>query len=200
MSEIKQPQLDHPIERLLAERWSPYAFEDRRVEGADLAALFEAARWAASSRNEQPWRFLVATRDDPEQHARLASCLLEGNHAWAHVAPVLVLALIRTDFTYNGQPNRTAGHDLGLAVGNLTVEATARGLAIHQMAGILPDRARELFDVPEGFEPVTVLAIGYAGDADDGPLAKRDRSPRSRRPLAETVFGGRFGRPYPLTT
>lgn len=195
--EAKKPDLDHPVHDLVARRWSPYAFADRAVEVEDLRAVFEAARWAASSYNEQPWRWIVARREEPAAHARLLSCLVEANRVWAQRAPVLGLGIFVRDFARNGEPNRAAQHDLGLAAGNLTTEATARGLAVHQMIGILPDRARDLYRIPEAAEALTGLAIGYAGSPDelDERLRDRDRAARSRRPLAESVFSGVFGRP-----
>src|SRR5689334_19809323 len=117
---------DHPVHELIAARWSPYAFADRAVASDDLLALFEAARWAPSSYNEQPWSYLVATRDEPEEFARLLSCLVEGNQAWARAAPVLALGCTSLQFTRNGQPNAAAVHDLGLASAMLVLEATAR--------------------------------------------------------------------------
>src|SRR5436305_6189830 len=141
---------DHPINPLLAARWSPYAFDQRPVSREDLLSLFEAARWAPSSYNEQPWSYLVATREEPEEFARVLSCLVEGNQAWAKNAPVLALGCTSLRFARNDQPNAAALHDLGLSSGLLCVEATARGLGVHQMIGILPDRVRQLFQVPEG--------------------------------------------------
>ena len=141
---IKQAATDHPILKLLAERWSPYGFEDRPVTEADLRSLFEAARWAASSYNEQPWNYFVATREDPPEFGRLLSCLVDANQAWAKTAPVLVLAVVSLQFARNKQDNRAAVHDLGLAAANLVIEATARSLSVHQMIGILPDKAREI--------------------------------------------------------
>ena len=137
----KNASPDYPIHEPLAARWSPYAFEDRLVPDADVRSLFEAARWAPSSYNEQPWRYLVATKDDPEQFQRLLSCLDEGNQSWAKAAPVLALGVVSLRFALNAQDNRAAVHDLGLAAGNLLVEATVRGLCVHQMIGILPDKA-----------------------------------------------------------
>jgi len=185
---------DHPIEELLAKRWSPYGFADRSVSEADLRSLFEAARWAASSYNEQPWRFIVATRENAKEFERLLSCLVEGNQGWAKSVPVLALGVVSLHFSRNQKPNRVAVHDLGLAAGNLTVEATARGLAVHQMAGILPEEARELYQIPEGFEAVTGIAIGYAADPKQLPeeLKKRDLAPRTRKPLGDFVFGGKW--------
>ena len=154
----KKASTEYPIHKLLAERWSPYGFDDRPVALADLRSLFEAARWAASSYNEQPWSFLVATKDNPEEFERLLSCLVEGNQGWAKVAPVLALGVTSLRFSRNNKDNRAAVHDLGLAAGNLVVEATARGLCVHQMIGILPDKAREVYQIPEHCEAWTALA------------------------------------------
>ncbi len=186
---------DHPIQELLARRWSPYAFADRLVAKADLQSLFEAARWAASSYNEQPWRYIVATREDPEEFQRLLGCLVEGNQKWAKFVPVLALGVVNLKFARNGEDNRAAVHDLGLASGNLLVEATARGLVVHQMIGILPDKARETYGIPEGCEAWTALAIGYQGDPASLPerLRNRDLAPRTRKPLREIVFSGKWG-------
>ena len=191
---------DHPVHELIAARWSPYAFADRPVSREDLLSLLEAARWAPSSYNEQPWSYLVATRDEPEEHARLLSCLVEGNQAWAKAAPVLALGCTRLTFVRNGQPNAAAVHDLGLSSANLVLEATARGLAVHQMIGILPDRARQLYAVPEGVQPVTGLTIGYAGDAAVLPenLRPRDAARRPRQPLSAFVFAGKWGTASPV--
>src|SRR5512142_1883109 len=155
---------DHPVNDLIANRWSPYAFADRLVSRDDLLSLFEAARWAPSSYNEQPWSYIVATREDQEEFGRLLSCLVEGNQAWARTAPVLALGCTSLTFALNGRPNAAAEHDLGAASACLVLEATARGLFVHQMIGILPDRARELYGIPDGFRPLTGLAIGYLGD------------------------------------
>ncbi len=193
-------QTDHPVQELIAARWSPYAFADRPVARADLLSLFEAARWAPSSYNEQPWTYLVATRDQPEEFARVLSCLVEGNQVWAKAAPVLALACTRLTFERNGQPNAAAVHDLGLAAANLLLEATARGLAVHQMIGIVPDRVRVLYQVPEGVQPLTGLAIGYAGDPTALPekIRDRDAARRPRKPLSAFVFEGKWGTTAPL--
>jgi nitroreductase len=195
----KRADTDHPVHDLIATRWSPYAFADRAVSQDDLRALFEAVRWAPSSYNEQPWSYFVATRDQPEEFDRLLSCLVEGNQAWAQFAPVLALGCTRLNFTRNGQPNAAAVHDLGLASANLVLEATARGLSVHQMIGILPDRARELYQIPQDVRPLTGLAIGYAGDPGRLPekLRDRDLARRPRKPLTTFVFGGTWGTAAP---
>jgi nitroreductase len=186
---------DHPVLELIAARWSPYAFANRGVSDADLRSLFEAARWAPSSYNEQPWSYIVATKAQGSEFARVLSCLVDANQEWARAAPVLALGVAALRFTRNGKPNRAALHDLGLAAGNLVTEATARGLVVHQMIGILPDRARELFRIPEGSEALTGLAIGYVGDphALDEKLRARDLAERSRKPLRDFVFTGTWG-------
>ena len=199
MSE-KRASTDYPISELIAERWSPYAFDNRLVPDADLRSLFEAACWALSFYNEQPWSYIVATRDNSEQFQRLLSCLVDANQVWAQAAPVLALGVVSLKFARNAKDNRAAVHDLGLASGNLVLEATARGLFVHQMIGILPDRAREIYGIPEGYEAWTGIAIGYRGDPTSlpDPLRERERAPRQRKPLQEFVFNGKWGNPSPL--
>ena len=196
MREPKHARTEHPIHELLCQRWSPYCYADRSVSQQDLCALFEAARWAPSSYNEQPWRYIVARREDAAAFSMLLSCLVEGNQLWARHASVLALGVAMKNLARTGKPNRACLHDLGLASGSLCVEATARGLLVHQMIGILPDRARELYAIPDDAEPLTALAIGYHGEGADLPpaLRARDREPRGRRPLSESVFAGRWGR------
>jgi nitroreductase len=183
------------IEPELQKRWSPYAYSDRPVPDADLVAILEAARWAPSSYNEQPWRYILATKKEPEAFAKALSCLVEGNQVWAKQAPVLLLALTVTTFARNDKPNKAAQHDLGLAAGNICVEATARGLHVHQMIGIEPDKVREHYGVPPNVEPLTAIAIGYLGENPGLPdaLHERDRAVRTRKPLSEIVFGSAWG-------
>ena len=196
MNSIHASDLNHPIAKMIADRWSPCAFSGQDVPNEILRSLFEAARWAASSYNEQPWRYMVATLANPFDYDRLLSCLVEGNQGWAKTAPVLALGCVAEHFTKNGKPNAAAEHDLGAASTSLALEATARGLVVHQMIGILPDRARELFQIPEGFKPLTGLAIGYPGDPNTLPekIRQRDLNPRSRNPLKEFVYGLEWGK------
>jgi nitroreductase len=184
-----------PIHELIANRWSPYGFTDRLVPADELRSLFEAARWAASSYNEQPWSYIVATKEHPEDFERLLSCLVEGNQAWAKAAPVLALGCTSLLFSRNQKPNAAALHDLGLASANLCLEATARGISVHQMIGIIPEKARQVYRIPEGVQPLTGLAMGYAAEPASLPEAfrQRDLAPRKRKPLAEFVFGGQWG-------
>ena len=196
----KRASTDYPIHELLAERWSPYALADRPVPRADLCSLFEAARWASSSYNEQPWSYIIATKEDPQQFQRILACLVEGNQIWAKAAAVLALGIVNLKFARNAMENRAAIHDLGLATGNLLVEATSRGLLVHQMIGILPDKARETYEIPEGSEAWTGIAIGYRGDPTSLPesLRQRELTPRQRKPLNQFVFSGKWGNPSPL--
>lgn len=196
----KKASTDYPIHELLAERWSPYAFADRPVLTADLRSLFEAARWASSSYNEQPWSYIVATKEESQQFQQILSCLVDGNQVWAKAAPVLALGIVNLKFARTGKNNRAAVHDLGLAAGNLLVEATARGLLVHQMIGILPDKAREIYEIPDGSEAWTGIAIGYWGDPMSLPdtLRQRDLTPRQRKPLSQFVFSGKWGNPSPF--
>lgn len=186
---------DYPVNDLIRSRWSPYSFANKSVSDEDLRSLFEAARWSASSYNEQPWSYMVAKKEDPDEFGRLLSCLVEGNQVWAKAASALALGISRLNFARDNKPNRAAIHDLGLASSNLALEATARGLVVHQMIGIVPDKVRELYSVPEGHEPMTAVAIGYAGDVSDLPeqLQTRDAARRPRKPLKEFVFGGKWG-------
>ena len=190
----KHAHPDPAIHPLLAERWSPYSFADRDVADEDLLALFEAARWAPSSYNEQPWRYLVARRADAADFAAILSCLVEGNQGWARAVPVLAIGVAMTRFSRNAKPNKAAHHDLGLAAGNLCVEATARGISVHQMIGIVPERVREVYGLPEDAEPLTALAIGYLGEAAALPegMRERDLGARSRKPVESFVFAGRW--------
>ncbi len=176
------------------------AFYVRRVNPETIRRMLEAARWAPSSFNEQPWSFIIATKDDPTEYERLLSCLIEFNQQWARKAPVLMLTVASLKFARNQKDNRHAFHDVGLAAANLVVQATSLGLVVHQMAGILPDKAREVFGIPEGHEAVTGIALGYPGDAAklDEKLRQREQAPRSRKPLAEFVFTGRWGQKSPL--
>jgi nitroreductase len=195
MDSHKQARPDFPIHELIARRWSPYAFSDRPVSREDLCSLFEAARWAPSSYNEQPWRYIIATRDNPAEFDRLLGCLVEGNQLWAKAAPVIGLGCTSLNFQLNGKPNAAAMHDLGLASATLTFEATARGIFVHQMIGIQPDKARQSYNIPEGFQPLTGLAIGYLGDINSLPesLKPRDQAKRTRKALGEIVFSGQWG-------
>ncbi|RJS92937.1 nitroreductase family protein [Salinisphaera sp. Q1T1-3] len=191
----KTADTDHKIHNTLATRWSPYLFAETPVDVNDLQALFEAARWAPSSYNEQPWRFIVGVAGQGDDHQRILDCLAEPNRVWAGRAPVLVLGVVVDQFVPSGTPNKAAEHDLGLAVGNLLVEATVRGLSVHQMIGVDADAAKTEFGVPDSAHVLTAMAIGHAdkSGAGEAKYAERDNTTRTRKPLPEFVFGTRFG-------
>lgn len=196
----KRVPSDYPLTELLAARWSPRAFAETPVEEEKLRGVLEAARWAASSSNVQPWRFLV-TRRGTEAFDKLRACLAEGNKPWTVQVPVLILTLTDTVLPAKGEKpateNRYALHDLGLAVGNLTVQATASGLFLHQMAGFSADKAKAAFEIPEPYKPVSVIALGYLGDDEGLPegLRERERAPRERKALTEIAFEAEWGKP-----
>lgn len=194
----KPAQTDFPIHELLARRWSPRAFDERPVDIQLLRSLLEAARWAPSSNNEQPWRFIVANKDHQTEWNRLFECLAEGNRSWVVRAPVLMLSIASMNFEDDGTPNRHAFHDTGLAVENLVLQATAHGLAAHQMAGFDVEKARVDLRIPEGCEPVAMIAIGYPGDSTVLPdrLRERELRPRDRRSITAWTFLGQWGTPF----
>ena len=186
---------DFPVHELIRERWSPRAFADKSVPQHVLRSIFEAARWAPSSNNEQPWAYIVATKDDHENFEKMLSVLVEFNAHWAKNAPVLALAVAKLTFGKNNSPNRNAQYDTGAASALLSMEATAQGLAVHQMAGFDPEKGLQVFGIPPGWEPIAALAIGYPGDPASlpAPLKDRELAPRSRKPIAEFVMAGQWG-------
>ena len=188
---------EHRLHALVSERWSPLAFSSEPLSAEDLGALFEAARWAPSCFNEQPWRFLIATRDQEEEHGRLLGLLVDGNRSWAAAAPLVGIACATSTFARNGKPNRHGAHDLGQALAHLTAEATSRGLVVHQMGGFDQDAAREVCGLPDDVEAYTAFVIGRPGDAESLPegMAERERAPRQRKPQEELVFGSRWSEP-----
>jgi nitroreductase len=196
----KRAPTDFPVHDFIAERWSPRAFSDKSVAHEVLVSLFEAARWAPSSSNEQPWAYIVATKHDAENFAKLVSILVPGNSPWAKNAAVLALAVAELAFAKNGTPNRNAQYDVGAASAWLTVEATTRGLFVHQMAGYDADKARQVFGIPAGWEPIAAMAIGYPGEADSlpEPMRERESAPRSRKPLSSFVMTGKWGHKAPF--
>jgi nitroreductase len=186
---------DHAISEVLAKRWSPRAFADKPVTNETISQLFEAARWAPSAFNEQPWRFMVATKEHPTEYQKVLSCLVEFNQMWAQSAPVLLIVVASENFERNGKPNHHAWYDTGQAMATLTVQATILDLYIHQMAGFSPEKARETFNIPAGYEAIAAAAIGYMGDADQLPdqMRQGELAPRTRKALSEVLFSGTWG-------
>ena len=186
---------EYPVHELIRERWSPRAFSGKEISSEDLRSLFEAARWAPSSSNEQPWAFIVATRNDNENFTKALQPLVEFNVKWAKNAYVLGFAVAELAFAKNNTPNRNAHYDTGAAMSQLTTEATSRGIFVHQMAGFDADTAREVFEIPSGWDAIAAFAMGYPGDPASLPQPYRDRetAPRVRKPIREFVMNGKWG-------
>lgn len=193
----KPAETQFPIHDLLRRRWSPRAYSEQMVEIEKLQSLFEAARWAPSSNNEQPWHFIVGTKADPAAYDRLFACLNEGNKKWVFRAPVLMLSVARLNFEDEGTPNRHAWHDTGMAALSLALQATAMGLIAHQMAGFNIEKARTDLGIPTGHEPVAMIAVGYPGDPAELPdyLRERELKPRERKSVGVFVAIGRWNVP-----
>jgi nitroreductase len=188
------------VHELIRARWSPRAFSSRQVSDEDLKTVLDAARWAASSNNEQPWRFLVARKSDPASYEKLLNLLVPGNQAWAQSAPVLIIMAAKRTFSHNGAPNLYAVHDAGQALAHLFLQATALGLHAHGMAGFDRERARKELHIPDDYELGAAVALGYWGSPDQ--LSEKQRqselAPRHRKPLNEIVFGADWNQPLPL--
>ena len=194
----KHAPADHEILQVISERWSPRAFDPARlVPRSELHRLFEAARWAPSSSNEQPWRFVVADRErSPESFAALQGSLDASNLTWANAAPVLILVAVSLLDSRTGGANRSAWYDTGQAVGFLILQATSIGVAIRQMEGFDHTRAREACGVPASFEPGIVMAVGYSGDPELLSVERHrvaEVQPRKRQPIEAFVFEGIWG-------
>lgn len=188
---------NEPLNDLIRRRWSPRAFAPQPVEAEKLRTILEAARWAPSAMNEQPWSFVVATRDQDAEFEALLGCLVDANRAWARSAGALILSVARLRYSRDGRENRSALHDVGLATENLLLQAVDLGLFAHPAGGFDADRAREVFAIPEDHAPVAMVILGYPGDPSElpEPLRERELAPRTRRPLEEMVFTGRWGEP-----
>jgi nitroreductase len=186
---IKHGVADAPVEQLLLRRWSPRAFADRKISDSDLKTVFTAAGWAASSFNEQPWRFVLGRKGD-ETWTKIFNALMPMNQLWAKSAPVLFATFAKKTFSHNKSPNSVAQHDVGAASANLALQATVLGLHAHGMAGFDKAALHASLGVPDDFDPVACWAIGYLGDPESLPenYKKMDGEPRQRKPLTEFVF------------
>jgi Nitroreductase family len=187
--------VDRKVTEPVAKRWSPRAYSSKPIEQEKLLTVLEAARWSASSYNEQPWRFIVASKENPEAYSKLLSCLNDWNQKWANLAPVLVLTIAKKTFG-NGNLNRHAWHDMGQIVATLGLEAAQHDLYIHQMAGIHADKAKALYNVPDDYDVVSAFTLGYLGDVQNLPeeFRKNEKGVRTRKPLSELVFEDEFGK------
>ena len=179
------------LNKLIEERYSPRAFSSKKVEEEKIALLIEAARWAASSFNGQPARYIIGRKGD-ENYDRIFNSLMPKNQLWNKSVPVLILTLAKATNSYNGKPNLYAQHDLGLAIGNLSIQAMEMGLYVHQMAGFDKSKAKELFNIPDDFLPTTAIAVGYLGDINElsEELKKMEQAPRVRREYDQLVYSG----------
>jgi nitroreductase len=177
------------VHELIRSRWSPRIYSGKEVSSEELTRLFEAARWAASSSNEQPWRFIVGRKGD-ETYKKIFASLVEFNQMWVKTAPVLALSVAKKTFTSNGSPNPYNLHDTGAASAYLALQATADGLHIHSMAGLDREQVRASFAIPSDYEIGAAIAIGYFGNPDDLPerMRKNEVAPRERKPLEQFVF------------
>ncbi len=185
------------IHNILKSRWSPKRFSKQNVEHDKILAMLEAARWAPSSMNEQPWAFVVITKDNADEFNTLLSCLSERNQRWAQEAPLLLVSAAKLYHDYNSSENRYAFHDVGQAVAHLSIQATAMGLFVRQMGGFDKSRVREVLHMPQEYEPVTVLAIGYLPEKDQAsPLLHRQIGERMRKPLDAFVFRGMWKKSF----
>jgi nitroreductase len=199
VNQLKQAPAHENVLPVVLHRWSPRSFADRDVSAADLHTIFEAARWAASSYNEQPWRFLVGTRGS-ETYDKILSSLMEFNQLWARTAPVLILGTAKTKFSHSGSLNRVALYDLGAAGATLCYQATALGIHTHQMAGFDVEGARKAFAIPEDYILGAVIALGYQGEPSalaNPQMLAQETAPRQRKPLSEIVLSA-WGEPAEL--
>jgi len=189
LEHVKHAVADVPVEEIILKRWSPRAFADKPVSPADLKSVFTAASWAASSYNEQPWRFIVGIKGD-QTYRKIHDALVPMNQSWAKAAPVLYATFAKKTFSGNGQPNKVAQHDVGAASATLSLEAQALGLHTHGMAGFDAELLRASFGVPSDFDPVACWALGYLGDPANLPenFKLPEVQPRDRKPLSATLF------------
>ena len=192
----KSAQTNYTIHPVLKKRWSPRAFSNTPVEKEKLQRVLEAARWSASSFNEQPWRFFVGMRGD-NTYDKIMESLVPFNQSWAQTAPVLMLVCSKKNFSGNGKPNAVSQYDAGQAAAHISFQATEEGLHLHQMGGFDPDKARELFNVPEEFEIHAGIALGYIGDPEVLPedLKESEVAKRERMHLSDIVFEDEFNTP-----
>ncbi len=185
------------VHDLFRTRWSPRAFSNREVSNRDLEKILDAARWAASSYNEQPWRFFVVRKSELAAYERFLNLLVPANQAWAKTAPVLIITAAKKNFSHNNSPNYYALHDAGQALAHLFLEATALGLHAHGMGGFDHERARKQLNLPDDYHVGAAVALGYAGSPDQLPdnYRKTEIAKRTRKPLSEIAFGESWNQP-----
>jgi nitroreductase len=189
------PAIDYPIHELLLKRYSPHSFSKRIVEKTALLSIFEAARWAPSCFNEQPWSYIVIHKTHTDQYAKIRESMAEQNVTWATTAPLLILTVAKVVFSENNKPNPYAWHDIGLATGAMLVQSASMGIYIHQMAAFSKEKIRIACDIPAGWDPVTLIAMGYLAENSELPekFIELDRSPQIRKKLTEFVYEDTWG-------
>lgn len=182
------------INDLIRKRYSTLAFSQKEVEEEKINLLIEAASWAPSARNEQPWRFIIGGKEKGSRYQRIFSSLMKSNQQWVKNAPLLIVCLAKLNYQHKNRSNKYAIHDLGMATANLSIQATELDLFVHPMGGFEKDILISEFNIPEGFQVVTVLAIGYGGSIEKIPeeLQIREKMPRTRKSFAELVYSGDF--------
>lgn len=187
---VKEANTKHPVHELIRKRWSARAFSKKDIDDDTLCTLFEAARWAASSNNEQPWRYIYAKREDKEAFDKMVHCLMPGNRPWAKNAAVLILCLVKTTAGTDNKPNLAALHDAGLANATLLLQAISHNIYGHMMGGYDKVKTKEVFNIPDNYETVLIMALGYLDHADtlEEPFKTRELTPRTRKELNEIVF------------
>lgn len=194
--QLKEADVNYPIQQILKDRWSPRVFTEVELKEKELRQLFEAVRWAASSYNQQPWRFIVG-RKGSDTYQKIFDLMSDFNQGWVD-SPVLILCAFKKTFD-NGKDNFHALHDLGLGVGNMSLQAQSMGIALHQMAGVDRDEAKKAFGIPDDYHVATAIAVGfYGGDpsklSDD--LQEQEMKERTRMPQTDFVFNGEWGKSF----
>jgi nitroreductase len=197
---MKKPAITSvTIQETIAKRWSPRAYNATKpVSPEQIIALLEAARWAPSSYNDQPWRFIVCDKtSNPKAWQAAFDCIMPSNQTWVKDAPLLLLGCANTILDVNQQANRFGQYDTGAAAENLVLQAASMGLVAHQMGGFNADVASEVFAIPAQFTPMAMITVGYEGDANNLPdeLKTRELAERKRKPLADLFFAGTWGKP-----
>jgi nitroreductase len=190
----KVASVEYSVIDLIKNRWSPRAFSSSPIEEEKIMSLLEAARWAPSCFNEQPWNFILFKKENQEAHKNIIDIISPKNQLWAKAAPLIILSVAKINFEQSEKTNKHALHDVGAAVSNLTMQSNSMGLYVHQMAGFNTEKAKELFNIPDGYEPVTAIAIGYYGNKDALPeeFIKSEMAERNRKPVAEFTFAGKW--------
>jgi nitroreductase len=190
--EEKIASTEFPVIDLIKNRWSPRAFSNEPIEEEKISSLLEAAKWAPSCYNEQPWNFILFKKENPEEFNKILNVLSPGNRLWAQNAPLIMLSVAKMNFERNNNFNRYSLYDVGSAVTNLTMQATSMGLYVHQMAGFDSEKAQQLFKIPDGYKPVSAIAIGYYGSIENLPdeFKKSESANRKRKPVSDFAFYG----------